>query len=125
MPLAAAPTCVLPSWVSTVLVDTAAAVFQQRLNQHVAPCPHFVVVKEGLDLAAEGADLILVHSDGLWQVASGWWQGIRVCGGLDRGLQQSKSRHELMQLLIYIHGLLQQAFVARTGLAASASAMWF
>jgi hypothetical protein len=36
----------------------------------VAAAAYFVVVKEGLDLAAEGADLILIHRDGLGYVAS-------------------------------------------------------
>jgi hypothetical protein len=49
---------------------------------------YFVVVKECLDLAAERANLILIHNDGLRYAASGGWQHIRVCRGLDGCLQQ-------------------------------------
>jgi hypothetical protein len=49
-----------------------------------------VVVKEGFDLAAEGADLILIYSDGLGYVASSCRQRIWVCRGCYGGLQMEK-----------------------------------
>jgi hypothetical protein len=86
-----------------------------------------VVVKERLDLAAEGANLILIHSDGLGYVASGGWQRIRVRRGLNGCLQQHIKRSKTFVALLLAQ--VQSAALAHvpgcTCGAASACAVWF